>query len=60
MEAMRDGIVDYELLTMLTKKFPDRAQEMARQVVYRLDWYDTDIQTFRAKRKELLELLSER
>jgi len=59
LEAMRDGIVDHELLCMLGEKFPDEAAELARQVVYRFDYYDINIRSFREKRKKVLELLSE-
>jgi len=59
LEAMRDGIVDYELLKMLERKFPDEASELARQVVYRFDYYDINIEAFREKRKRILEMLSE-
>jgi hypothetical protein len=56
---MRDGIVDYELLTMLGEKNPEEAAEMARQVVYRFDYYDINIKAFRQKRQKILTLLSE-
>jgi len=59
LEAMRDGIVDYELLKMLERKFPEEAAELARQVVYRFDYYDTNVEAFREKRKKILEMLSE-
>jgi len=59
LEAMRDGIVDYELLKMLDQKVPEVAKEMCRQVVYNFDKYDVDIKSFRDKRKRILELLSE-
>ena len=59
LEAMRDGIVDYELLKMLQEKHPAEAAEIARQVVYRFDYYDTYIKDFRAKRQHILEMLSE-
>ena len=58
LEAMRDGIVDYELLKMLKSKYPAEASELARQVVYRFDHYDTNIEAFREKRKTILSLLS--
>ena len=58
-EAMRDGIFDYELLRMLEEKHPDKAKELARQVVYRFDLYDMNVYAFREKRKEILGLLSE-
>ncbi len=59
LEAMRDGIVDYELLKMLGEKNPDAAKEICRQVVYEFEKYDVDIKSFREKRKKILELLSE-
>jgi hypothetical protein len=59
LEAMRDGIVDYELLSMLGDRLPDEAAELARQVVYRFDYYDINVEAFRDKRKKILELLSE-
>ena len=58
LEAMRDGIVDYELLKMLQTAYPDEAAELARQVVYRFDHYDINIEAFREKRKRILTLLS--
>jgi hypothetical protein len=58
LEAMRDGIVDHELLCMLGEKSPEEAAEFARQVVYRFDYYDINIQSFREKRKGILEMLS--
>lgn len=59
LEAMRDGIVDYELLKMLEEKKPEVAKEICRQVVYGFDKYDVDIKSFREKRKRILEMLSE-
>jgi Domain of unknown function (DUF4091) len=59
LEAMRDGIVDYELLRMLGAKNPEAAREICRQVVYEFDRYDVDIRAFRAKRRRILELLSQ-
>lgn len=58
LEAMRDGIVDYELLKMLAVRHPDEAGEICREVVYDFDRYDTDIRGFRMKRRQILELLS--
>ena len=58
LEAMRDGIVDYELLRKLEARYPEEASELARRVVYRFDRYDTSIEAFRAKRRRVLELLS--
>ncbi|MCB0571296.1 MAG: DUF4091 domain-containing protein [Phaeodactylibacter sp.] len=59
LEAMRDGIYDYELLKMAAVKDPEKIKELARQVVYRFDLYDMNVQAFREKRRMLLELLSE-
>lgn len=59
LEAMRDGIVDYELLKMLDEKNPEEAAELARQVVYRFDYYDINVDAFREKRRKILTLLSE-
>lgn len=59
LETMRDGIDDYQLLKMLAQKYPDKAKELCREVVYRFDWYDTNIMAFRKKHQEILELLSQ-
>ncbi|MBS1947131.1 MAG: DUF4091 domain-containing protein [Bacteroidetes bacterium] len=58
LEAMRDGIIDYELLKMLAEKKPAIAKETCRQVVYEFSKYDTGIKGFRAKRKYILQQLS--
>ena len=58
LEAMRDGIVDFELLTRLRRSRPEETDELARQVVYRFDLYDMGVEDFRAKRRRLLEDLS--
>lgn len=57
--AMRDGIVDYELLSMLAEKYPEKAQEYAAKLVLDFNKYNTDITTFREIRKDVLRLLSE-
>lgn len=59
LEAIRDGVVDYELLKQLDQKYPDKAREMARQVVYQFNLYDINIEGFRNKRRQILELLSQ-
>lgn len=59
LEAMRDGIVDYELLKMLEKKNPDKAKEIVQQMVFGFDHYDLSILHFRKLRKEILLELSE-
>jgi hypothetical protein len=58
LEAMRDGITDHELLSMLAERDPDAAQKLAAQMILDFDRYDTDVQHFRARRMELLEALS--
>jgi hypothetical protein len=58
LEAMRDGIVDYELLKMLEQKNPVAAKEICRRVVYEFSKYDLDIKSFRDKRKQILQLLA--
>ena len=57
-EAMRDGIADYELLRQYGQKYPDEAAETARLAVYNFQRYDTDIRSFRMKRRMMLEALS--
>jgi hypothetical protein len=58
LEAMRDGIADYTLLSMLKKKNPALANELCRLVVYGWDKYDTDSSHFRSIRHKILEALS--
>jgi len=58
LEAMRDGIVDYELLKMYSKKFPEKAKTMVGTTVYGFEHFDINIGEFRKKRRELLEDLS--
>jgi hypothetical protein len=59
LEAMRDGIVDYELLKMLAEKDRARADALAGQIVFSFNRYETDIETFRSIRKQILESLSD-
>lgn len=58
LEAMRDGILDYELLKMLEDRQPEKAQEMCKKLVFSFTSYDLDIRAFRAVRAEILDLLS--
>jgi hypothetical protein len=58
-EAMRDGIVDHELLSMLADRDPAAARRIAAKHVLAFDKYDTDVATFRASRRELLGLLEQ-
>ena len=58
-DAMRDGLVDYELLRMLEKKDSVKAREIVNKVIYRFDAYDNNIEAFRAHRRNIMELLAE-
>ncbi len=57
LEAMRDGIADYELLKLLAGKDPDAAAEIAGAVVMDFDNYNSDIDNFRKIRSQLLKEL---
>jgi len=59
LEAMRDGIVDYELLQMYAQKYPEEARTMVGTTVYGFEHYDINIGEFRKKRREMLKALSE-
>jgi hypothetical protein len=59
LEAMRDGIHDYELLKLLETKKPDGAKELVEGVVKNFDLYDNNIAHFRARRVKMLQWLSE-
>ncbi len=54
-EAMRDGIADYELLSILGERDPAAAMKFAETHVLAFDRYNGDVQAFRATRRELLE-----
>ena len=57
--AMRDGIADYELLKLLEQKSPEKAKELAREVIHDFNSYNSNIHAFRVTRLKLLKLLSE-
>ena len=57
--AMRDGINDYELLKLLERKAPDKAKQLAGEVIRDFDSYNSNVRAFRLTRLRLLELLSE-
>jgi len=57
-EAMRDGIADYELLSMLSERDAVAARRLVSKHVLDFDRYDGNIETFRSTRRELLMLLS--
>ena len=59
LEAMRDGIVDYELLKMYSCQFPEEAKELVKTTVYGFEHYDINIGEFRKKRRKILKALSE-
>ncbi len=58
-DAMRDGIVDYELLKMLEKKSPEKAKFVSGIIIYGFDKYDNNIEEFRKNRRRIMEALSE-
>jgi hypothetical protein len=59
-EAMRDGIVDHELLSMLAERDKPAADALAAKMVQDFDKYELDVKTFRAVRRELLRKLEVR
>lgn len=60
LEAMRDGIVDHELLSMLSARDAALASRLAAETVLDFDRYDTDVVKFRARRLAILEALEKR
>jgi hypothetical protein len=54
LEAMREGIEDYELLKALSAHNPQRAAELARRVMSSFTTYVHDVDSFRAIQQELL------
>lgn len=54
LEAMRDGIADYELLRLLSEKNPAAAKDIVDSVVMDFDSYNSDISNFRLMRQKLL------
>ena len=57
-EAMRDGIADHELLSMLAEEDPEAAMKLASKHILDFYEYDTDAKTFRATRRKLLKRAS--
>ena len=55
LEAMRDGIEDYELLSALARKDPEAARALAAAVIPNINDYIRDPARFRSYRKQLLE-----
>ncbi len=58
LHAVRDGIMDYELLKMLSEKNPAKAKELADAMILSFDRYNNSIEHFRGIRKVLLEELN--
>lgn len=56
-EAMRDGIADYALLQALGERQQPAAQAFAQRLVLDFNRYNTDVEAFRALRRELLNRL---
>jgi hypothetical protein len=54
LEAMRDGIEDYELLHAAEAKDPARAQQIAAKAVPNINDYVRDVASFRLLQQELL------
>lgn len=58
LEAMRDGVNDYQLFKMLAKKEPSLAEQICDQVILDWDSYNLDPNHFREIRHQLLVALS--
>ena len=54
-ETMRDGVEDFELLTLLAKKDPEKAHAIAKEAVRTFTDYMRDERALRALRLKLLE-----
>jgi hypothetical protein len=54
LEAMREGIEDYELLRALAAKDPEKARALARKAIPELTDYVRDVSVFRSLQRELL------
>jgi hypothetical protein len=55
LEAMREGIEDYELLAALSKRDPQKAQRLAATAIPHISDYIRDVSQFRALERELME-----
>ena len=58
LEAMREGIEDYELLRALKAKNPEKAEQLAKAVIRDFTDYVCDPAEFRKHERQLLEELS--
>lgn len=55
LEAMREGIEDYELLTVLAKRDPEKAKRLAATAIPHITDYIRSVPRFRALQHELME-----
>ena len=59
LEAMRQGVEDFELLRLLRVKSPEKAQALVRRVVRGFGDYSAEVPLYRAVRRDLLSALNE-
>jgi hypothetical protein len=55
LEAMREGIEDYELLVALSGKDPAKAKELAKTAIPNINDYIRDVPAFRNVKRQLVE-----
>ena len=55
LEAMREGIEDYELLAALAGKDPAKAKELAKTAIPNINDYIRDVPSFRNVKRQLVE-----
>ncbi len=55
LEAMREGIEDYELLVALAGKDPAKAKELAKTAIPNINDYIRDVQAFRSVKRQLVQ-----
>lgn len=55
LEAMREGIEDYELLTLLARRDPEKARALAAAAIPHVNDYVRDAAQFRKVQRQLLE-----
>lgn len=58
LEAMRDGLEDFELLKLLAKKNPKKAEKISNSVIRSMTDYNIDPAEFRTARAELIKALA--
>lgn len=57
-EQMREGIMDYELLCRLKELNASKAEQLANQIVFDFDSYESNVSVFQQVRKQVLTELS--